>query len=88
MPVLACGLALRAWDSLEVVAEVLRTRELQARAGDLFRLGPGYYGRRRRSAAAVRCGTPSQATGPGRPGLGDSTTSTVDSEWFVVTVQA
>ncbi len=78
-------MALRAWDSLEVVAEELRTGELQAGAGDLFRLG--YYDCRR-SAAAVRCGTPSQATGPGRPGLGDSMTSTVDSEWFVVTVQA
>ena len=35
----ACGLALRAWDSLEVVAEELRAEELQAGAGDPFKLG-------------------------------------------------
>ena len=55
----ACGLALRDWDSLEVVAEELRAGELQAGAGDLFKLG--YYGRRR-SAAAVRY--PGPGAGP------------------------
>jgi hypothetical protein len=58
----ACGLALRAWDSLEarVVAEELRGGELQAGAGDLFRLG--YYDCRRSESAVPRARA---AAGPG-----------------------
>ncbi len=59
----ACGLALRAWDSLEVVAEELRAGELQAgAAGDLFKLG--YYAVTAAAAQQLPCGAGPARAGP------------------------